>query len=108
MMCSPDSACTTPQDWLLTAPSAQRYSILLMPETKDPHFIPRAPKPGLFASWKSSSKQTAESAARAAKGVTRRMTMDEGLADAAGAAGTGTGSAYGPESSAGKRREPAF
>jgi hypothetical protein len=101
------------QTWLLDDPAAQKFSILLMPETKDNAFIPKPKKSTPFSSWRSSSKQAADSAARAAKGRTRRMTPDEGMAsyttDPPDSASS-TSSAADPDASAGRKRatEPAF
>ncbi len=84
-----------------------------MPITKDKAFIPKPPRSTPFSSWRSSNKEATDTAARAAKGRTRRMTPDEGawvMTDPVTA--TGTSSAVDPDGSAGvrngKKSEPAF
>jgi hypothetical protein len=69
------------ETWLLTAPAAKRYHILLMP---DGDFMPRQSKRSGFTSWFGSGQPSAENLAREKEirtgkvRVTRRMAKEEG------------------------------
>jgi hypothetical protein len=92
------------QDWLLTSPQAEKYHILLMPQSKSHQFIPPISKRSgsrFFGFGGKSSGPTDGIGMDGKVRKTRRMAKDEG--EFRNETGTGTG-VPGPEVSAGKRR----